>query len=297
MNKLVDRVSSLDHKLQSWAIGIGRIIVGLLWLANIEWKRPTDFGLDKKNGLFKYVNSAVENPVFPPYSWFVENIVMKNYRVFGWITLITEMLLAALLIIGFKTRWIALVGVGLSISIALSVLGYPNEWPWAYYLMIAVHLLLWAVAAGTHLGVDGARAHGNSGASRTWLTLGILAVVVGAAGEYVARGSDFFAKQGNLIGWKYETKILWFNQFSALLTLALGAILIAGALTKIKALVLLPGVVFAALVVQVLVQWRYNGGAWTGGITGATGATGALWLALAIGIFATLRSASSPKEL
>ncbi len=296
------RFAVLDEKLQGWAIGAMRIVVGLLWLANIEWKRPTDFGLADKNGLYKYVNSAVANPVFGPYKWFVENVVVKNYRMFGWITLFTEMLLAALLLIGFKTRWIALVGVGLSVSIALSVLGYPNEWPWSYYLMIAVHLLLWACNAGTHLGIDGARQRGQAGAFRAWLVLGVVAVVAGLMGFYVSRSADFFAKQGNLVGWKYETKILWFNKFSALVTIVLGVLLIVGALTKIKALVLVPGVAFLALVVQVLVQWRYipselreaGSPSWVGGITGATGATAALWLALAIGTFALFRRALSP---
>jgi uncharacterized membrane protein YphA (DoxX/SURF4 family) len=290
------RFAALDQKLQGWAIGTMRIVVGLLWLANIEWKRPSDFGLDNKNGLYKYVSSAVENPVFGPYKWFVENVVMKNYRTFGWITLITEMLLAALLIIGFKTRWISLVGVGLSVSIALSVLNYDKayEWPWSYYLMVAAHLLLWACNAGTHLGVDGARLRGRDGAFRNWLALGVAALVTGAMGFYVSRSSDFFAKQGNLVGWKYETKILWFNKFSALLTVGLGIVLIIGALTKMKVLVVLPGAVFALLVLQVLAQWRYNGGEWTGGFTGATGATAAFWLALAVGVFATFRTANSP---
>ena len=293
----LSRLTSLDDKLSGWAIGAMRIVVGVLWLANLEWKRPADFGFELKNGLYKYIDSAVRLPVWKPYAWFAENVIMKQYRFFGWVTLLTEMTLAALLIIGFKTRWIALLGAGLSISIALSVLNYDKayEWPWSYYLMFAIHILLWAVGAGNHLGVDGALKKGVAGATQTWTAIGGLGVVAGLVGWLVARDGDFFAEQGQKVAWKYETNVLWFNQFSALLTLALGVMLIVGAITKIRALVIVPGVLSALLVVQVLAQWRYNKGEWTGGFTGATGATAALWLAMAVATLVMVRHSARAK--
>ncbi len=292
--KALSRLTSLDEKLSGWAIGVMRIVVGLMWLANMEWKRPADFGLDLKNGLYKYVDSAVRLPVWKPYAWFTENVILEQYRFFGWVTLLTELVLAALLIIGFKTRWVALLGAGLSISIALSVLNYDKayEWPWSYYLMFAIHMLLWAVGAGRHLGVDGALKKGAAGATQTWTAIGGLGVVTGVVGWLVARDGDFFAKQGQKVAWKYETNFLWFNQFSALLTLVLGIMLIVGAITKIRALVIVPGIVSALLVVQVLAQWRYNKGQWTGGFTGATGATAVLWLAMAVATLVMVRQAA-----
>ena len=293
----LSRLTSLDDKLSGWAIGAMRIVVGVLWLANLEWKRPADFGFELKNGLYKYIDSAVRLPVWKPYAWFAENVVMKQYRFFGWVTLLTEMTLAALLIVGFKTRWIALLGAGLSISIALSVLNYDKayEWPWSYYLMFAIHMLLWAVGAGNHLGVDGALKKGVAGATQTWTAIGGLGVVAGLVGWLVARDGDFFAEQGQKVAWKYETNVLWFNQFSALLTLALGVMLIVGAITKIRALVIVPGVLSALLVVQVLAQWRYNKGEWTGGFTGATGATAGLWLAMAVATLVMVRHSARAK--
>jgi uncharacterized membrane protein YphA (DoxX/SURF4 family) len=292
----MDRFRALDQKLQGWTIGGVRIVVGLLWLANLEWKRPSDFGLDLKNGLYKYVDSAVRLPVWDPYAWFVENVVLKQYRLFGWITLITEILLAAMLLVGWKTRLISLVGAGLSISIALSVLNYDKayEWPWSYYLMFAIHMVLWAAAAGNHLGVDGALKRGLLGAVSIWRGVGAALVLSGVLGLYAARDKGFFAEQGSRVGWKYETNFLWFNLFSAVVTLVLGALLVFASFAKVKALVLVPGAVSALLVVQVLFQWRYNQGQWTGGFTGATGATAALWLATAIAVFATLRAANRP---
>jgi thiosulfate dehydrogenase (quinone) large subunit len=293
ITKLSARLQALEAGAQNVIIGLMRMVVGVLWLANIEWKRPSDFGLAKGNGLYKYVNSAVENPVFPPYSWFVKNVVMKNYQVFGWITLITEIALAALLLIGFKTRLISLVGFGLSVSIGMSVLGYTKtyEWPWSYYLMGAIHLLLFAVGAGNHLGVDGIRRAGNTAWKRAHIVLGGGAVLVGLLGVLVARSNDFTASRGSLLGWKFgEIKVLWFNLLSALLTVLLGALIIGGAIAGQRILAIIGGAGFAVLALLVLVLWRDGENGWTGGFLGATGGTAAFWAALAIGVLATARS-------
>ena len=151
-----------------------------MWLANLEWKRPGDFGRTQKNGLYKYVDAAVSHPVFAPYSWIVKHIVLKQYTVFGWSTLLIESTLAALLLLGLWTRPVALLGAANSVAIALSVLHYPNEWPWSYYLMVGLHLLLFATAAGRHIGLDGVRRAGSAARSKAITVLGAIAVIVGA---------------------------------------------------------------------------------------------------------------------
>jgi hypothetical protein len=50
---------------------------------------------------------------------------------------------------------------------------------------------------------------------------------------------------------------------------------------------------FAAMALQVLVQWRYRGGAWTGGVLGGTGANFAFWAMFAVGIAACGPTSSS----
>lgn len=49
-----------------------RILLGLLWLYNVAWKRPPDFGKDAGNELYKFTSYAVDNPVLPPFSWLVD---------------------------------------------------------------------------------------------------------------------------------------------------------------------------------------------------------------------------------
>jgi uncharacterized membrane protein YphA (DoxX/SURF4 family) len=279
------KFATFDEKVRNAIIGAMRIVVGVLWLANVEWKRPGDFGKDLGNGLYKYVSSAIDHPVFAPYSWFVKNVVVKNYTLFGWITLLTESMLAVLLILGLFTRVAALVGAGMSVSILLSVLYYDKsyEWPWSYFLMIAIHLLVFATAAGQFWGLDGVKARGTY--KRAATTLGITAVIVGVLGLVVARNIDFAAKQGALLGWeKWELKVLWFNPLSAIVTAVVGVVALAALKLHRPVVLWVASGVFGLMAVQVLVQWRYNRGEWTGGIFGGTGGTMAFWLLLAIGL-------------
>jgi thiosulfate dehydrogenase (quinone) large subunit len=261
------KFATYDEKLRNGTIGAMRIVVGILWLANVEWKRPGDFGKDLGNGLYKYVNSAIENPVFGPYSWFVENVVAKNYTLFGWITLITEVLLAALLILGLFTRTAALAGAGLSVSILLSVLYYDKvyEWPWSYFLMIAIHLFVFATAAGEHWGLDGIKKRGTYKKAAT--TLACVAIVAGVLGLIVARNVDFAGKQGALLGWaRWELKVLWFNPLSAIITALLGVLAFTTTRLSNVYLLVVPSAIFGLMVWQIL-----SGTNLTAGVLGVLG--------------------------
>ncbi len=285
-------IESVVARLRGPIIAAVRIVVGLLWLANLEWKRPPDFGRDLQNGLYKYVDSAVRNPVFPPYSWVVEHVVLKQYQLFGWMTLLLEATLCVCLLLGYRTTIAALVGAGTSVSIMLSVLYYDKqyEWPWSYYLMIAIHLLLLASLAGRHYGLDGLQGRGPDAWRRASSVLASVAILIGAVGLLVSAGGSFTAKQGHMVGWaKGELKLLWFNPLSAVLTLLLGAALLVAVRRRVAWLSFAVAGAFAVMALQVIVQWRYNKGNWTGGVFGGTGATMAFWAALAVGTFVTVR--------
>ncbi|MDJ0339258.1 TQO small subunit DoxD [Cryobacterium sp. PH31-O1] len=132
-----------------------RIAVGLMWLQNVNWKRPPDFGQASGNGLYQYTADAVKNPVLEPFSWLVTNVIFPNFALFGWGVLIVEFCLGAFLLVGLLTRFWAIIGILQTIAITLSVLNTPAEWQWSYYLMFAAQFVLFATAAGRVAGVDG----------------------------------------------------------------------------------------------------------------------------------------------
>lgn len=132
-----------------------RIAVGLMWLQNVNWKRPPDFGSIRGNGLYEFTSDAVHHPVHAPFTWLVQNVILPHFVLFGWLVLILEFCLGAFLIVGFLTRLWAVLGVLQALAITLSVLNTPGEWQWSYYLMFAAQFVILATAAGRVLGVDG----------------------------------------------------------------------------------------------------------------------------------------------
>lgn len=133
-----------------WLMGIVRVAVALLWIENAGWKSPPAF-----EALRGFTQEAVEHPVVAPFTWLVSNVVLPNFTLFGWMTLLVEASLGAFLLIGLATRLWALVAIGQTLAIMMSVLNAPNEWEWAYYLMILAHVAIFATAAGRYGGLDG----------------------------------------------------------------------------------------------------------------------------------------------
>lgn len=152
----VPQVERLDtgHLTRTLVAGV-RIVVALMWIQNLNWKIPPDFGRARHADLYEFVNDAVIHPVVPAYSWLVQHVVLPNLSIFGWLTLLTEFGLGVFLLTGLLTRAWALIGIAQSLAITLSVLNTPGEWHWSYFLMVAAHVLLFAVAAGRAGGLDG----------------------------------------------------------------------------------------------------------------------------------------------
>lgn len=299
----------MQERVRGYAIGGVRILAGLMWLANLHWKVPTDFGQSNGGGLYKYVAAGAENAPFGPYRWALKELVLPNFQAFGWFTLISETVVAALLLIGYRSRVVALVGAAMAAPIGLSVLYYPNadEWAWSYLMMIGLHVLLWAVPSGDHLGVDGVLAGPPERSQRALRSIGIVAVVVGLLGLFVARSVDFAGRGVALLGSdagfrdaagdgaltrRWELKFLFFNPLWALLTVALGVLLILGGRRLVLAYVAAFG--FAALAAVVFVQQTFEYLRDDGVVQKiATGTNVALWggLALASVLFARRASA------
>ncbi len=137
-------------RLSRVLIGVVRVGVALLWIQNAAWKAPPDFG-----ALRGFTEDGVKHPVLAPWAWLIQHVILPNFTPFGWLTLILESSIGAFLLIGLATRLWALIGIGQTIAITLSVLYTPGEWAWSYFLMLLAHLTLFATAAGRYYGLDG----------------------------------------------------------------------------------------------------------------------------------------------
>jgi hypothetical protein len=138
----------VDEHSARWVPATVVVLVGLMWLSNVNWKVPPGFGEsdDRCSGLCRFVQAGIDHPVVPGSGWILDNIVEPQLRVFGYVTLVAEVVLAVLLISRRYLRVAAILGVGQSLAIGLTVANAPDEWYWAYLLMIGLHLAVLAFA-------------------------------------------------------------------------------------------------------------------------------------------------------
>jgi len=268
---LPPKEKTIDERVRNGVIGGVRILTGLLWLANLHWKVPPAFGDDTGGGLFKYSESVTRNSPFAPFTWVTEEIILPNFRFFGWVVLISELVVAALLLIGWRTKIVALAGALLAVPILLSVIYYDgaDEWSWSYLMMIGLNLVLFATDAGRHVGLDGVLEREPAAARRGLVVVGTVTTVVGLLALYVARSISFagaevallgsdagFVGEGGELVRRWELKFLFFNPLWALLTIVLGLALIAG--TRVRWAAWAGAAGFAVLTVVVFVAGTFD---------------------------------------
>jgi asparagine N-glycosylation enzyme membrane subunit Stt3 len=254
------------------ALAALRVLAGLLWLYNVSWKQPPDFGRDSGNGLYGFTRSAVENPVFPPYSWVVEHVVLPNFLAFGWMVLVVETLLAVLLLTGTLVRLAALIGIGQSLAIGLSVAGTPGEWPWAYWMMIGIHVALLFTSAGRIAAVDAVRAEASdrsassrSSAPRLLLGWGVVTGLTGLIALVLAFGEDPLASVGSQLGGPdLSISVGSYNVVGAVTLLVVAALMCAAATLRRRELALGSAAVAVLAALSLYVQLSRTD-VWLGG--------------------------------
>jgi thiosulfate dehydrogenase (quinone) large subunit len=290
MDRLQQLSNEIQARLRTIIVPFIRVVVGLLWLENASWKVPTSF-----SGSFRrYTESAVSHEVFGPYAFFAKNIALKNFTAFGWMTLLSESLIGALLIFGIFTRGAALMGAVASLFIAFSVLHVANEWPWSYYLMIVAHLALFALDAGRIGGIDAVLARrGNADGfwKRPALTVGVSASILGALSFWRAGSLPFGAKFGQYLLAKrsspagYELALHVLNRRGALILLLLGLVIIAASLTGQRKLLLVATAGFGILYLTLIVGFRRTAAGTVGGFVGGNGSTMSLFIGFTLATF------------
>ncbi|MGB5953491.1 MAG: hypothetical protein WBG57_13375 [Ornithinimicrobium sp.] len=215
-------------KSQAMSLTSLRLVVGMMWLYNVSWKRAPNFGEEAGNGLWKFTNYAVEYPVFPPFAWVVETLVQPVFQPFGWGVLLSETALAVLLLTGTYIRFAALLGIAQSVAIALSVAFAPHEWPWAYWMMIGIHVALLFASSGRYLAVDGMRAKVVSGSTlgQVW---GGLAVLVGLYSTLLSFGEPLARRGPGLHNFDLSLSFGYYNLLGGIVLIVVGALLIVAA--------------------------------------------------------------------
>lgn len=187
--QLTDRVDDATHR---WGPTVLRWTAALLWLANVNWKVPPDFGRSGERcvALCRYVEAGAEFPVAPGSAWFFEQVASPNLALFGWVTLLSEAALVVLLVSGRFVRSAAVLGVAMSAGIGLAVANAEHEWYWSYLLMIALHLAILVTARA-------ARPQSARAMAAITAVYGVLVAVVHAGAGFSGSGDWHLFSQDN----------------------------------------------------------------------------------------------------
>jgi len=242
------------------SLAVLRVVAGLLWLAHVWWKLPPDFGEGRRTGLWFWTHLAVDHPVFPPYSWLVEHLVLPNFTPFGWLVLVVETLLPVLLLTGTAVRLAALIGIGQSLAIGMSVAQAPNEWPWAYAMMLSIHLVLLLAPSAQYAAVDAVRAARTGGdpapvARRLLGGWGVILALMAIVAAVKSLGDGFLAPRGRGVGYPPLQLFLGdYNMLAALVLLAVAGLMLAAAVVRIQAMALTAAFIAAVAALSIYVQ-------------------------------------------
>jgi len=142
--------------MAQWPLSLARMAMGALWLASLRWKLPPEFDAGDNTGLRDFLELEVEHAAFGFYGDIIDSIVLPNFTLFAWLVFLTELVVGIALLVGFKTRIAALVGLGMSFNLLIGLLEVPGEWIWSYLMMIMWHGTI-LVTAPKLWSVDGRR--------------------------------------------------------------------------------------------------------------------------------------------
>jgi thiosulfate dehydrogenase (quinone) large subunit len=146
---------SYETPATPYALALLRIAYGILWLQQVLWKIPPDFGLARGDGLYYWTQQMALHSFLAPHKFFVTSVVLPHFLLFGWLTFCTEIFIAASQLLGLFTRLGALAAFGMATNLLIGLARHPSEWPWSYLMLIGFALLFLSTHAGRVFGVDG----------------------------------------------------------------------------------------------------------------------------------------------
>ncbi len=151
--------------LGQFGLILTRLIIGYLWLNQLGWKMPPQFGCpadfavstslsDRTSGLCDWVGLMTIYSRIPLQAAFVENFVVPNLAWLGWFIWLMEAFIGLSLILGLVSRLGALVGLVQAANLFIGLSAVPTEWVWSYALLFTFHLLFFCIPPGRIWGVD-----------------------------------------------------------------------------------------------------------------------------------------------
>src|SRR6266542_4322729 len=134
-------------------LAVGRIALGGYWLWEQHWKLPPDFGLHQPRGLMFAFQQGIQYPTLGIYKTFLQDVVVPNFYLFGWLVFIGEVTIGTSLTLGLLTKAGALLGTVQAVNLLVAQ-GSTPEGPWIYLAILAANIVVLLTPSNRQLSVD-----------------------------------------------------------------------------------------------------------------------------------------------
>ena len=135
---------------------LARFFIGGLWWQQSLWKLPPTYtdNPDGSGGLRYWMGEMVKWASTGLQRHFVKEVVLPHFYFFAPQVYFSEVLIAVTLILGLFSRLGAFIGTLMAINLWLGLYRSPAEWPWTYFFLIIVQIMLLVQRPGRSLGLD-----------------------------------------------------------------------------------------------------------------------------------------------
>ena len=145
--------SPLASSRRNRALAVGRIALGAYWLWEQHWKLPPEFGVHDARGLMFSFQSSIDHPTLGLYRTFLQELVVPNFYLFGWLVFVSETMIGLSLTLGLLTRAGGVLGTLQAINLLVAQ-GATEEGPWLYLGLIAANLAVVVTPSNRELSLD-----------------------------------------------------------------------------------------------------------------------------------------------
>jgi hypothetical protein len=144
------------RRVAEWLL---RFLIGSLWWQETLWKLPPYYGStpDDPTGsmLYHWIVEIGSSASVPLQADFVNRVVLPHFYFFAAIVYGLEVLTAVSLILGVLVRLWSIIGALQILNMWLGLYNAQGVWPWAYFVLFLLQLMLALHQYGRSLGIDG----------------------------------------------------------------------------------------------------------------------------------------------
>jgi uncharacterized membrane protein YphA (DoxX/SURF4 family) len=149
------RDSSQRSVLHLWN-WLARFFIGAMWWQQTLWKLPPTYtdNPDGSGGLRYWMGEMAKWASTGLQRHFVNGVVLPHFYFFAPQVYLSEVLIAVTLILGLFSRLGAFLGALMAINLWLGLYRSPAEWPWTYFFLIVIQIMLLVQRPGRSWGLD-----------------------------------------------------------------------------------------------------------------------------------------------